>query len=203
MKFKEFKKKMQKGIFSVEEAKRVAWNNSAQTLRLQFHQWNTAGDLVRLKRGLYGFSDQIKDQVEIARALYTPAYISLESALHHHGILPDVTFGLSLVTPRGTRSFKTPVGQFLYYQIKQNLFWGYDPKTLMAEPEKALLDYFYLKGVGLYPKIDFWETLRVQNLQELNFKKAKGYAKQFNIKKITELLLSLESYRYGKTKKSR
>ena len=203
MKFKEFKKKMQKGIFSVEEAKRVAWNDSAQTLNLQLHKWNTMGDLVRLKRGLYGFAEQIKDQVEIARALYTPAYISLESALHHHGILPDVTFGLSLVTPRGTRSFKTPVGQFRYYRIKQSLFWGYNTNTLMAEPEKALLDYFYLKGAKFYPKIDFWETLRVQNLQELNFKKAKRYAKQFNIKKITELLLSLESYRYGKTKKSR
>jgi hypothetical protein len=178
----------------------VAWENNPRTLTLQLHQWTRSGDLVRLKRGLYGFPEKVGNQVEVARALYSPCYISLESALHEYGFLPDVTFGFTLVTPKATRVFTTPSGNFFYHQIHQNLFWGYHPETLMAEPEKALLDFFYLKGAHFQAKTDFWATLRVQNLGGLNFKKAKKVVVRFRSKKMMQLLESLEHY--GKTQNS-
>jgi hypothetical protein len=139
----------------------------------------------------------MKNKIEVARVIYGPAYVSLEYALHFYGLLPDVVFALTLVTPRITRDFKTPVGEFIYHKIRSDLFWGYDPTTLMGEREKVLIDYLYLYSGRLVPKVDFWESLRWQNLGEVDFKKAKLFAKKFNSKKVIHLMESLETYGKG------
>lgn len=204
MKLSEFKKKMQKPCFSVEEAKRVAWETSASVIKLELSQWSQKGEVIRLKKGLYCFPEKIGDRVEIARFLYEPAYLSLEYALNIYGLLPDIPFALTLVTPRTTRRFKNPFGQFIYHHVQKNLFWGYDPQTLMGEKEKALLDYFYLYSSRLVPKSDFWETARFQNLKEIDFKKLKSYAVRYQVKKVGQLVLSLEAFakHYGKSQKN-
>ncbi|MFP4000150.1 MAG: hypothetical protein ACLFUN_09930 [Desulfobacterales bacterium] len=49
----------------------------------QFSQWVKKGYIVRLKNGLYTFAralDKIRPG-EVARLLYQPSYLSLESAL--------------------------------------------------------------------------------------------------------------------------
>ncbi len=201
MKLSDFKKKMQKGIFSFQEAGLIAFDTSPQVLKLELHQWVKRGELIRLKRGVYGFAEFLKDKNEIARALYSPSYISLEYALHFYGLLPDVVFSVTLVTPKITRHFQTPWGEFIYHKIRQDLFWGFDPKTMMGEKEKVLLDYLYLNQHRLVPKADFWETLRFQNLNTINFKKAESLAKKFGSQKVSEFLKSLTEYgkNYGKT----
>lgn len=194
MQFKQFRKKMKKNIFSKEEAQVVAFETPPTTLKLQLHQWVKAGDLISLKRGLYAFSDSSLDKGEVARRLYLPCYISLEYALNLYGLIPDVPFSITLVTPKITRKFNTPYGQFVYHKIKKEAIFGYDPKTLIAEKEKALLDYLYLNRQRLVPQTDFWRELRLQNLTEINFNKAFEYAKKFGSKKLIALLRSLRDY---------
>lgn len=194
MQFKQFRLKMKKNIFSKEEAQIIAFDTSPNTLKLQLHQWMKAGDLVSLKRGLYVFSDAHVDKAEVARRLYEPSYISLEYALNLYGLIPDVPFSLTLVTPKATRSFNTPYGQFVYRKIKKEAFFGYDPNTLMAEPEKALVDYLYLNGSRFLPKSDFWRELRLQNLAEINFGKALVYVEMFGSNRLNILLRSVEDY---------
>lgn len=194
MKLNDFRKKMQKAVFNVSEAGRVAWETPSNTLRLQLHQWTKARELLRLKRGVYAFADRVRDQTEVARLLYEPAYISLESALSYHGLLPDVVFALTLVTPKATRRFQTPLGQFVYHRIKKELFWGYDPDSLMAEKEKAIVDYCYFYSSRLFPTSECWEALRWQNLKEVDFKKAKAYSKKTGVRKVVALIESLEDY---------
>lgn len=200
MKYRDFAKQFQKKVFNLQEAERVAWQTSRQTLRLQLHQWCRSGDLVRLKKGVYTFADDIPDTAEIIRILYPPAYISLETALHYHGFLPDVPFATTLISPRTSRRIHTPVGRFEIHHIKTTLFWGYDPDTLLAEREKALVDYCYLYSGRLLSKPDFWEEGRWQNLGDMNFKKAEEYAKRFDVKKVVNLIQSLGAY--GKTQKN-
>ena len=201
MKLREFEGRMQKPVFSVEEARRVAWKTSPAVFQLQLHHWTKNGELARIRRGIYGFPDLIKDKTEVARALYGPAYISLEYALNiYYDLIPDVAFGITLVTTRVTRKFSTPYGAFYYHKIRPDLFWGYDPATLQGEREKVLIDYLYFKRGRLIPKPDFWDSMRWQNLDEVDFTKAKRYAKRFP-KKVSRLIHSLEEY--GKTQKTR
>ncbi len=194
MKFYEFQKKMQKSLFSIQEAKIVSGDPQGMTLKLQLHQWEKKGLLVRLKRGLYGFPEERPEPIHMAKVLYSPAYVSLEYALHFYGLIPDVVFSMTLVTPKTTRTFHTPYGQFIYHKMRQDLFWGYDPTTLMGEREKVIADYCYLRSGQLKPESQFWETLRWQNLQEVNFKELFSIAEKFDSKKVVALVQSLQNY---------
>jgi len=194
MKFKEFKKKMEKNIFSKAEAQLVAFETSPEVLKLQLHQWVKSGDLISIKKGLYAYSDVQINKVEIAKYLYFPSYISLEYALSIYGIIPDVPFSMTMITTKTSRTFDTVFGQFIYHKIKADAFFGFDTVTLIAEREKALVDYFYFNTKYFVPNFKFWEEQRFQNLDEVDFSKAYSFLEKFNVKKLTVLLRSLEEY---------
>lgn len=201
MKYNDFKKDLPKGCFSLEEAKRVAFGTSALQLKVQLHQWMKKGDIVALKKGLYAFPERIQDKTQVARVLYEPSYLSLEYALHFHGLIPDVPFAMTLVTPKITRSFQNFFGLFEYHKMKQDLFWGFDPDTLMGEREKVLLDFFYLNQAKFREEPDAWNEWRFQNLDRISFKKLMRYAKKFNHPKVMRLALFLKNI-YGKNAKN-
>lgn len=210
MKLSYFKKTMQKQIFTATEAKLVAFKDNPALVNLQLHQWKERGELLSLKRGLYAFVDTRPDLADIARALCSPCYFSLEYVLSLEGILPEVAFVYTLVTTRNTHQWQTPFGTFSFRTIKPGAFQGFNPITLMASPEKALVDYFYLNGPhlvprgnvpegnvpeGNLPKDDFWEESRLEALvTEVNFKKVFSYAKLFGSKKLEMLLGSFAAY---------
>ena len=194
MQFKEFKKKMKKNIFSKTEAQLVAFETSPEVLKLQLHQWVKAGDLISIKKGLYIFSDVQINKVEIAKYLYFPSYISLEYALNIYGLIPDVPFSMTMITTKTSRSFNTVFGQFIYHKIKGEAFFGFDTVTLIAEREKALIDYLYFNTKYFIPNFKFWKEQRLQNLNEVDFSRAYGFLEKFNVKKLTILLRSLEEY---------
>lgn len=185
---------MLKPVFTLEEARTVAWETNPRTLALELHQWSQRGDLIGLKRGVYAYPEKLTSRAEVARFLYAPSYISLEYALHHYGLIPDVVFTVTLVTPKTTRTLCSPIGDFVYRHLKPSLFWGYHPETGMGEKEKVILDTFYLEGKRLKPTEEFWEAFRWQNLKEVDFGKLKKMALKFQTKKVTRLADSLESY---------
>ena len=94
MKLKEFKKKMQKSIFSTAEAHVVAFSDDPKLINLQLHQWKKSGYVTQLKRGLYMFPDAKFDfgALEIAKRLCGPCYFSLEYILSLDGIIPEMVF---------------------------------------------------------------------------------------------------------------
>ncbi len=195
MKFKDFRKKMEKNIFSTAEARILCFSDTPSVLNLQLHQWKKSGDLIALKRGLYMFADIEPKTSEIAHNLYYPSYFSLEYALNFYGVMPEAVFEYTLVSTKTTRYFKTPVGIFSYRKIKKEGFTGFDPKTLMAKKEKALVDYFYLNSGNIEPNDKFWKNSRLEaGATELNLKKALHYAKLFNSKKLNLILNSFFSY---------
>lgn len=193
MKLKDFRKKMEKGLFTTPEAHIVAFRNSPKLVNVQLHQWKTQGDIIPLKRGLYMFSDVKPAVSEMASRLCSPCYFSLEYVLNLHGIIPEAVFSYTLVTTKKTRQFKTPVGHFIYHTIKKEAFTGFDARTLLAEPEKAFVDYFYFNSARLKTDDVFWEESRL-NGAELNFKKVFRYAKLFKSKKLVALLTHFQNY---------
>lgn len=86
-----------------------------------------------------------------ATRIYQPAYLSLETALSYHGLIPEGVYKLICVSPRKTQEHHTPVGTFRYQHLLPHLYFGYEVlqpagnrPILIADLEKALLDYCYL-----------------------------------------------------------
>ncbi|RPI70698.1 MAG: hypothetical protein EHM45_24510 [Desulfobacteraceae bacterium] len=160
----------------------------------QINLWVKKGHLLRLKNGMYAFTKdkkRIKGE-EIAAFLYEPSYLSLESALAWYGFIPEMVYAYVSVTARVNRKFTNDFGAFLYRHIKSELFWGYtEIKTehghyLLAEPEKALLDYFYLNLPKISNEADF-DNLRF-NMDTIKEKlvadKFLKYLAAFGVKKM-------------------
>jgi hypothetical protein len=200
MRFRDFDRAMKKGAFTLAEAAVVAAADRPAAIKLQLHRWAKAGDLVRIRREVYAFPGRSSSLPEMIHLLYPPAYVSLESALNHHGILPDVPFETTLVTPRATRSFQTPWGRFHFHKIQQKLFFGYDSATLWARPEKAILDYLYFHRSAFHATRDYWREARFQNLRGVDWRKGDQTLPLFDSEPVNRLWRSLKSY--AKTQRS-
>jgi len=160
----------------------------------QLSLWVKKGYLVRLKNGIYAFSRE-KEKLRgegIAFLLCQPSYLSLESALSWYGFIPEIVYAYTSVTARITRTFENDLGRFIYRHVKNELFWGYvEMKTdhgpfLLAEPEKALLDYIYLNLARINNEDDF-ENIRFTEEQmenTLDKDKFMRYLKAFGGKKM-------------------
>lgn len=131
-----------------------------------------AGELIRLKRGLYSLGAKYQRKgihlFQLAQMIYGPSYISLESALAYHGWVPEGVFSVTSVSMRRSKEFKNPLGVFSYTHVPSNDFMVEVERKdspggifLMATPWKALTDYIYAQGLmwkGLDPVV---ESLRV------------------------------------------
>ncbi|KJF43159.1 type IV toxin-antitoxin system AbiEi family antitoxin domain-containing protein [Draconibacterium sediminis] len=111
-----------------------------------------AGDIIRLRRGLYVANPQLSNQ-EISRELiannlYGPSYVSCESALSYHGLIPERVYTTISSTFKRAKSYTTPLGEFEYITVPREYFpIGIEQiivedeyAFLMASPEKALCD---------------------------------------------------------------
>jgi predicted transcriptional regulator of viral defense system len=121
--------------------------------RRRLNEWQDKGYIRKLVKGYYIFSDLKLDEkviFELANRIYSPSYISLETALSYYGLIPENVYGITSVSTRRTYSFNTKIAKFTYHSIKPSLFFGYDiieyggKSFKIARPEKAILDYFYL-----------------------------------------------------------
>ncbi|MEI6613602.1 MAG: hypothetical protein WCL37_01775 [Chrysiogenales bacterium] len=160
----------------------------------QLHLWVKKGYLLKLRNGIYAFvkdRERIKSE-EIATLLYQPSYLSLESAMAWYGFIPEIVYSHVSVTARINRTFTNDFGTFIYRHLKAELFWGYtEIKTdqghyLLAEPEKALLDYIYLNLSRISSDADF-ENLRLNAdmlKERLDADKFLKYLSAFGVKKM-------------------
>lgn len=164
--------------------------------RLQLTRWQKKGYLNKIIKGYYLFSDlQRKEETLflIANKIYTPSYISLEIALSYYGFIPDNVYTITSTTSRTTYTFISEIGNFTYQKIKSSLFWGYTLVSInnhnfkIAEPEKALLDYFYLNS-HLKQKEDFEEMrFNLKEIQDkINLKKFNQYLAMFQNKALSQ-----------------
>ncbi len=110
--------------------------------------------------------------------IYQPSYVSLETALSHYGFIPEGVFKITAVSTLKTQTFQTPLGNFGYQNIRENLLFGYSIVPFgqnfykIASPEKALLDYFYLNPTN--NSDSHFEGLRLNTLEirrTVNFEK--------------------------------
>lgn len=127
---------------------------SAYATHKFLHQHAQKGFFIKLRNGLYILKSKIPSNWEIANRLYQPSYVSLESALSFHGIIPEVVYSTTSITTRPTRQFIALGQEFSYTRLKKSAYAGYllsksgEGRFLIASPEKALADYLYFVSLG-------------------------------------------------------
>ncbi len=126
-------------------------------------EWQRKGYIQKVRRGYYCFEDRKKDERFLyfsANKIYSPSYVSFESALAYYSLIPEGVFTTTSATTRNTANFETSLGNFAYRHLKPSLFFGYrllqeeDYTLKMANPEKVLLDYFYLNRINTLAEME-------------------------------------------------
>jgi predicted transcriptional regulator of viral defense system len=117
---------------------------------------------------------------DLINLLRPKSYISLESALVEKGVINQSPSALTCVAPAHPQSYHSKSANIVYRKISPNLYWGFEEKNtrynkyLIAEPEKALLDWIYLsRQEGLPTPLDEFQ------LQFLSVSKLRKYAEKF------------------------
>ena len=170
--------------------------------RMNLVNWQKKGYIIRIRRGWYCFNEQ-KPGSNLnwlaANLIYKPSYISTYSALSYYNLIPEAIYQTTSITTKKTEVFNTPLGTFSYNNVKRELF-GFGQvlismneaagsgtenvinparKILMAEPEKSILDFFYIHYQ--YNSIKEIEHLRFDEnaIATLNIEKLQKYLKRF------------------------
>ena len=156
-------------IFSINDISK--WNSHFDSRRLI--EWQNKGYLTKIINRWYTFSDDMPDREFLFLAssrIYSPSYISLESALSYYNLIPEGVFLITAITSLKTKNFETPIANFRFRHVKNQLIFGYDLiKTgnqhfKIASPEKLILDFFYLNSD--YKNQDDFDSMRI-NISEL------------------------------------
>lgn len=144
------------GLFSVKDFARI-FKVKDKTARAFLSYNSKTGIFTRIKRGAYIYSSNPPIKFEVANYLFRPSYISFETALSYHGVIPETVYTITSATTRSTKEFDIQHQLYKFYQIKKKLFFGYklikirNSTVLMADKEKALLDYLYLRSLKKQP----------------------------------------------------
>ena len=192
MKIEDFKKKVPFPYFKTEFLRQLFPAASPAYLALQLSRWCSTGKLLSLRRGLYVYPTCSQAIPALSNEIASPSYLSGVWALSHHGIIPEAVWEYTAackVTPR-KQVWDTPLGRFTYRQVKA--FLGFErqvihgQQTLIATPEKALLDHWYWTE-GEW-RMEQHREMRYQNLDSINPKRLEALAAKFHSPKMTRVL---------------
>ncbi|MDA8240960.1 MAG: hypothetical protein M0Z67_11405 [Nitrospiraceae bacterium] len=185
----------------------LAGKVSATQVRLQLTRWVQTGRLLQLRRGLYTLAPAWR-KVEphpflVANKLQHGSYVSLQSALSFHDVIPEHVPVVTSVGPGRPEMLRNPIGSFQFKHVTSRMLFGYvrlevAPRqfAFVASAEKALLDLVYLTPDADSP--DYLRELRLQNVAAINMQnlhdlaKRSGRPKLLRTAKIVESLLSRE-----------
>lgn len=130
--------------------------------------------LVRLARGRWALARTLQRMLLPEHvAAPCPAYLSLQTALFHHGLIEQVPAVLYAVTTGRTRRVTSSVATVSLHHMPARLFTGFEVTgegARMASPEKAVFDLLYL-GPGRsrlfasLPEIEFPKAFRWVEVQ--------------------------------------
>ena len=184
-------------LFTLRDVKNLFPEEKEKTIKNNFTRWLSKGYCARLKRDLYEFVERGREvripDLYVANRLYAPSYVSMETVLSIHSIIPDIAAGVTSVTTRPTRTFKNKYGAFFYRTCKSKAFTGYKLMTFngfkvhIADKEKALVDFLYYRLRSGFPLNFAEERFNRRILKKVNWEKAFFYAKLFNKKTVETL----------------
>ncbi len=143
---------------------------SLEGLQVQLSRWVSEGKLIKLRRGLYSVSPKYSGirvhPFIAANAMISASYVSCQSALAFHGVIPEDVPSVTSITSGKGITLTNSLGSFIYRHVKSDHLWGFKGEHLgegryarVASPEKALLDLVYLEPGG--DTVPFLRQLRL------------------------------------------
>jgi predicted transcriptional regulator of viral defense system len=169
--------------FTIEGFRQIAGGDAVDDAhaRTALYRWVKVGHLIALKRGVYmhrRFYELHRQDAAFAPAvsaiLLPQSYLSLEYVLQQHGILTEITYPVTAITIKNTRTILNSLGTFVYRHIQPDIYFGFQIMEAYGVPysqasvAKALFDYLYLRPLpaDLEPqRYNLTEELRL-NLEE-------------------------------------
>ena len=144
------------GLFDETVISNLFSGSSSGARALLVNRACRAGEILRLKPGLFALGPPYRKSEPhpfvLAGVLHAPSHISLESALAHHGLIPEAVYQVSSVTVGRSREFSTPLGVFSFRRVPARApragvdaaevarnMWAF-----IAAPLRAIADAVYL-----------------------------------------------------------
>lgn len=146
-----------------------------------------AGELISLRRGLY-LRDRTVNLLALAPAIYGPSYVSFETALAWHGLIPERVETVICATTKRPCEFETGVGRYRYRHVPVSVFSVGIERVeepalpwLLASPTKALCDCIALASfIRSQKDVASWlESMRIDALPELDLDQLAACAEHY------------------------
>ena len=164
------------------------------------------GKLIRIRRGLYWVpsttgSPEKPHPFELAQCIYYPSYISLESALSFHGLIPEAVYVITSVCTKRSKTFHTPLGHFSYqhlppenFYIEVELVKKDQFQFLIAKPWKAICDYIYCYKKEWDSVDPLLQSLRIsrEDLPALRFEEIELLMEYYHQNRVVKFLKSIQ-----------
>lgn len=178
----------------------LAGDANPRDIRRQLSRWRQAGKIYQLRRGLYCLAppfQKVKPHPFLtANRLIPASYVSLQSALSYHGMIPEYVPVTTSVTTSRPAHWETPLGIFDFRHIQVDFFDGYrfvdlgeKQHAFIASPEKALLDLVYLEPGG--GTLDYLAGLRLNHLDRLDSQLISRLVEQFKKPKLLRVMAAI------------
>ncbi len=168
-----------------------------------------AGELIRLRRGLYVLADRYRSQpchpFALAQMLEPGSYVSLETALAFHGWIPEAVYTTSSIVPR--RKSKNVehelMGRFTFHPmaVQRGYFlemvqWVQlsGQSILVADPLRAMMDLVCLRKVDWQGMEWIEQGLRIESesLSKVTGSDLRALKHVYKHKRVQHFLSELE-----------
>jgi hypothetical protein len=135
-----------------------------------------SGELLSLRRGLY-LRDPAVNPISLASAIYGPSYVSFETALAWHGLIPERVEEIVSATLKRATFFEAKAGRYRYrpvpvrvYPIGIERVEDASLPWLLASPTKALCDTIAKEaGIRSLQDVASWlESMRMEALPAID-----------------------------------
>lgn len=165
-------KKNNKNLLTTKDISQLKGIDIKRTLENHTRRLIETKVLTPLEKGKYMITDSDVSDFEIANFLYSPSYISFETALNYHGILGQFPFEIISSTTKKSNKKEILGKTYRYTKINKKMYTGYykSGNSLIAYPEKALFDQLYMialkkKGEGYLNEMDY-SKIRKKDIEQ-------------------------------------